>query len=176
MLARFTPDMVVQAVYEIPLERMEKAGLHGFLFDLDNTLLAHYDRTVEPKVVEWLEKARKRGFRLAMVTNAPPRRALPLADQLDMPCIYRARKPLRRGVLAGIELLNLPPAQVAMVGDQLFTDIWAGRRVGTYTIWVRPPKLEEPLHIGVKRPVEWLITRLVRLPEHDGKDSHPHQA
>ena len=165
ILSRFVPDLVVNSVSEIPLDRMEQAGIRGFLFDLDNTLLAHYGRVVEPDVVEWLAAAEARGFRLAMVTNASRRRALPVADELNMPCIYRARKPLRRGVRAGVEMLDLPGGQVAMVGDQLFTDVWAGRRAGTYTIWVRPEDPEEPITTSFKRPLEWLVARLVDLPE-----------
>ncbi|MFQ5340366.1 MAG: YqeG family HAD IIIA-type phosphatase, partial [Anaerolineae bacterium] len=105
ILSRFVPDLVVNSVSEIPLDRLEQAGIRGFLFDLDNTLLAHYGQIVEPDVVEWLAAARARGIKLAMVTNASRRRALPVADELNMPCIYRARKPLRRGVRAGVETL-----------------------------------------------------------------------
>ncbi len=144
---------------------MEQEGIQGFLFDLDNTLLAHYDEVIRSDVVEWLETAAERGFKLAMVTNAIPERALPLAAGLNMPCVYRARKPLRRGIRAGIRVLDLPPEQVAMVGDQLFTDVWAGRRVGTYTIWVRPENPEEPITTAFKRPLEWIVTRLMELPE-----------
>ncbi|MFQ5856483.1 MAG: YqeG family HAD IIIA-type phosphatase [Anaerolineae bacterium] len=161
ILSRFIPDLVVSTVSDIPLDRVEQAGIRGFLFDLDNTLLAHYGEVVEPDVLEWLGNAEARGFRLAMVTNAGPQRALPLADRLEMPCIYRARKPLRRGVRAGVKMLGLPPEQVAMVGDQLFTDVWAGRRVGTYTIWVRPEAPVEPITTSFKRPLEWLVTRLI---------------
>lgn len=165
VLSRFIPDLVVSSVSEIPLERMEQAGIRGFLFDLDNTLVAHYGRAVEWDVVEWLEAAQARGFRLAMVTNAGPRRALPVADELNIPCVCRARKPLRRGVRAGVKILGLPPEQVAMVGDQLFTDVWAGRRAGTYTIWARPEHPEEPFITSFKRPLEWLVMRLVKLPK-----------
>ncbi len=159
ILSHFVPDLVVRSVSEIPLDRMEQAGIRGFLFDLDNTLMAHYGQVVEPEVLEWLAAARARGFKLAMVTNASRRRAMPVAADLDMPCIYRARKPLRRGVRAGIEALGLRPEEVAMVGDQLFTDVWAGRRAGTYTIWVRPEHPEEPLTTSFKRPLEWLLVR-----------------
>lgn len=165
VLSRFIPDLVVSSVSEIPLERMEQAGIRGFLFDLDNTLLAHYDRKVEPAVVEWLDQAQVRGFKLAMVTNASPKRVLPVAAELNMPCVYGAWKPLRRGLRAGMEMLDLPPEQVAMVGDQLFTDVWAGRRVGTYTIWVRGNNPQEPITTGFKRPLEWLVSRLADLPE-----------
>lgn len=164
ILSRFTPDLIVGSIDEIPLDHMEQAGVRGFLFDLDNTLLDHYGEVVQPDVIEWLDAVRGRGFKAAMVTNAAPERALPLAAGLNMPCVYSARKPLRRGVQAGVKVLGLPPEDVAMVGDQLFTDVWAGRRAGTYTIWVRPETPEEPITTSFKRPLEWLVTWLAELP------------
>lgn len=165
ILAQFTPNMVVNSVLDIPLDHLERAGIRGLLFDLDNTLIPHYDDAFSPDVISWLEHLAARGLSVAMVTNAPSHRALPLAEVLNMRCIHRARKPLGSGVRAGVSMLALPSAQVAMVGDQLFTDVWAGRRASTYTIWVHQEDLQEPLHIMLKRPIEQILTRLVKLPD-----------
>jgi hypothetical protein len=162
LLSRFIPDLIVQHVTDIPLERLREAGVRGLLFDLDSTLLPHYANAVDPEVAAWLESVREQGFAVCVVTNGPPRRALPLCEPLEVPCVYRARKPLRRGLRRALELLGLQPHQVAMVGDQLFTDVWAGRRMGMYTVWVRPESPEEPLTVAVKRPLEWLVLRLMR--------------
>jgi HAD superfamily phosphatase (TIGR01668 family) len=161
ILTRFTPDLIVSSIDEIPLDEMEAAGVRGFMFDLDNTLVEHYGEVATPEVVTWLGAARKRGFKFTMVTNAVPERAVPMAERLDMPCVHTARKPLRRGLRSGLRLLELPPDEVAMVGDQLFTDVWAGRRLGTYTIWVRVEEPEEPFLTAFKRPLERLLTAVV---------------
>jgi HAD superfamily phosphatase (TIGR01668 family) len=161
ILNRFTPDLIVGSINEIPLGEMEAAGVSGFMFDLDNTLVEHYGDVATPEVVAWLDAARERGFKFAMVTNAVPERAMPMAEQLDMPCVHTARKPLRRGLRSGLRLLELPPDEVAMVGDQLFTDVWAGRRLGTYTIWVHVEEPEEPFTTAFKRPLERLLTAVV---------------
>ena len=47
-------------------------------------------------------------------------------------------KPLPRAFRRGMELLNLPPGQVAVVGDQLFTDVFGAKRLGLYAILVNP--------------------------------------
>ena len=164
LLSRFVPDLIVGHVTEIPLERLQEAGVRGLLFDLDSTLLPHYANAIPENVVAWLERARAQGFRLAVVTNGPPRRALPLCEPLRLPCVYRTRKPRRHGLRRALALLELPAEQVAMVGDQLFTDVWAGRRMGMYTVWVRLEAPEEPWIIGVKRPLEWLVVRLAKMP------------
>jgi predicted HAD superfamily phosphohydrolase YqeG len=38
-----------------------------------------------------------------------------------------------------LEAMELPAAQVAMVGDRLFTDTIVGNRLGLFTILVQPP-------------------------------------
>jgi predicted HAD superfamily phosphohydrolase YqeG len=38
-----------------------------------------------------------------------------------------------------LEAIQLPPSQVAMVGDRLFTDTVVGNRLGLFTILVQPP-------------------------------------
>ena len=42
-------------------------------------------------------------------------------------------KPLKRAFL-GLALLELPAEEVAVVGDQLFTDIFGGNRLGMLTV------------------------------------------
>ena len=37
-----------------------------------------------------------------------------------------------------LQQLDLPAAQVAMVGDRVFTDVLAGNRLGMYTVLVKP--------------------------------------
>lgn len=165
LISRFVPDLIVDRVTDIPLDRLRAAGVRGLLFDLDSTLLPHHAHAVGPEVAAWLEAVRAQGFAVAVVTNGPPRRALPLCEPLEVPCVYRARKPLRRGLRRALELLGLQPHHAAMVGDQLFTDIWAGRRMGMYTVWIRPHSPEEPLTVAVKRPLEWLLTRVAGMPE-----------
>lgn len=164
LFSHFVPDLVVRHVTEIPLERLRAAGIRGLLFDLDSTLLPHYASAIPEDVVAWLERARAQGFLLAVVTNGPSCRALPLCEPLRLPCIYRARKPLRRGLRRALARLGLSAEQAAMVGDQLFTDVWAGRRMGMYTVWVRPEAPEEPWTVGVKRPLEWLVMHLAKMP------------
>ena len=57
---------------------------------------------------------------------------------------------LTRGLRRALTLLNAAPTETAMVGDQLFTDIVAGNRLGLTTILVNPLS-----------PREFIGTRLV---------------
>ncbi|OGO42047.1 MAG: hypothetical protein A2Z04_09725 [Chloroflexi bacterium RBG_16_57_9] len=153
-LDAFTPDLYVARVEVITPELLHKHGLRGLLLDLDNTLLDNYAQHFESHILEWANKVRAQGIELCIVTNAPPERTCTLAQALGVPGIPRARKPLISGLLAGLKRLGLRPDQAAMVGDQIFTDVWAGNRAGLFTILVMPTSPHESWLTRWKRPLE----------------------
>jgi len=110
----------------------------------------------------WVATAKAQGFGLCLVTNAPPHRTERMAARLGVPGVPRSNKPLTGGLRKGLELLGLRPDQAAMVGDQIFTDVWAGNRLGMYTILVRPISQQESILTRVKRPLERLLLARMR--------------
>jgi len=59
--------------------------------------------------------------------------------------------------------MALKPSQVAVVGDQVFTDILGGNRLGLYTILVCPLNKKEFIGTRVVRQVEKaVLNRLKR--------------
>ena len=53
-----------------------------------------------------------------------------------------ASKPRRGAIVQVMNQLSHPPAQIAMVGDRVLTDVLVGNRLGLYTVLVRPPQLD----------------------------------
>ena len=43
------------------------------------------------------------------------------------------------------------------VGDQLFTDVWGGKRTGIQTFLVKPIHPKEEIQIVLKRRLEWIV-------------------
>jgi predicted HAD superfamily phosphohydrolase YqeG len=72
---------------------------------------------------------------------------------------------LRRSCKAAIRRLAFDPRTTAMVGDQIFADVMAGRLAGIRCILVRPihPE-EEPWFTRLKRPWERIV--LARIDRH----------
>jgi HAD superfamily phosphatase (TIGR01668 family) len=96
------------------------------------------------------------------VSNNREQRVKKVAGLLGMPCLYSAAKPCRKSYLQAAALLKLPPQQLAMVGDQLFTDVLGGNRAGLITIlveYIHPCEHWGTTHIF--RPLErWVLKRL----------------
>lgn len=162
VLDQFTPDLVVKSVHDIPLAELSARGVRGLLFDLDNTLMVHHGEDFDPVVIEWIRQALAQGFKVAIVSNSHVDRTLLLAEKLGVPGVARSRKPRRGGLRRGLAALELRPDEAAMVGDQIFTDVWAGRRLGLYTILVDRYAAHEPWFIQAKRPLERVVLRRAR--------------
>ena len=60
---------------------------------------------------------------------------------------------------AAMAELGAVPGETAIMGDQLFTDTWAGRRVGIRTIALPPIKDKRYLGTRLKRLLERPILR-----------------
>jgi len=69
-------------------------------------------------------------------------------------------KPSRRKLRAAMEFMGTDKTNTAVIGDQIFTDVFAGKRLGLYTFLVKPIKDKKTLFFKVKRMFEKLILRM----------------
>jgi uncharacterized protein len=159
MLSFVTPDLRLASVLDLGAGHLRELGLHGLLLDVDCTLKDHGARQFGAEVVAWTRGLREVGIRLCLLSNGRPARIGALARGLDVPFVARAFKPLPFGCRAALRKLGLRDHQVAVVGDQLFADVLAGRLAGLYTILVHPTSPDEPWFTRLKRPLERRILR-----------------
>jgi len=151
------PDLRFATVEQIGVETLASRGITGVLADLDGTLVGDHQQDVAGSVTAWVDGLRAAGIGVCIVSNSGPTRVAPVAAVLDVPYVAHAAKPLRRGIDAGLRTLARPANDVALVGDQLFTDVWGGRRSRLLTILVEPRSADQALLTRLKRPLEWLV-------------------
>ena len=156
------PRLYVNSVHKIDLNALKQAGIKGIIVDLDNTLVPWNEDAEFPEAVEWLKIVTDAGMKVCIVSNNHPRRAKTLAGAFDIPFIWQAVKPRRRAFRKAITLMKLKQSQTAVVGDQVFTDILGGNRLGLYTILVRPLKKQEFFGTRMVRQIEKIILYTLR--------------
>jgi hypothetical protein len=163
MLRLLTPHLQLDSVLDIQPNTIRALGLEGLLLDLDCTLKDYYEASFRPEVLKWVERIRCEQVRMCLLTNGRPQRVEPLAKCLGVHCVSFAAKPLARGVRRAISKLGLDRTRVALVGDQIFADVLAGRLAGVFTILVRPTTQREPWITHIKRPFErWVLKQLAK--------------
>ena len=118
------------------LERAEP--IRALVLDVDRTLLPRRSIELPASAEQWLRHAASL-MPLHLLSNNPSRRRIGrVADHLGVPFTTAAGKPRRAALRRVLAELGLPPAQVALVGDRVFTDVLAGNRLGLFTVLVRP--------------------------------------
>lgn len=133
------PDRFAPRLHDVPLSELTEAGIRGLILDLDNTLLGFRETELAAEHLAWVQEAHDRGFAMVMVSNNFSERVRGIAAQLRIGCIPNALKPLPFGFYRALRHLGLPRQQVAVVGDQLFTDVLGAKLCGNlYTILTEP--------------------------------------
>lgn len=77
-----------------------------------------------------------------------------VANKLQISYINFAKKPFKKGFLKVQSILKEEPSNIAVVGDQIFTDIIGGNRCNMFTILVEPIDRKEFWYTKWKRPIE----------------------
>ncbi|MEK4255257.1 MULTISPECIES: YqeG family HAD IIIA-type phosphatase [unclassified Ureibacillus] len=138
MYKLFLPNEFVASVFEITPEKLKSLGIRGIITDLDNTLIEWNRKDATKEIAEWMRLMQEAGIQIIIASNNNEERVKRFAEPLKIPYIYRAKKPLGQAYKAALHKLQLNRNEVAMVGDQLLTDILGAKRLQLYTFLVRP--------------------------------------
>ncbi len=157
MLKRFYPKEFVSSVYKIDYFRLKEQGITGLIFDLDNTLAPFDIEKPTKEIRDFIECLLKEGFKVCLVSNNKGKRVEIFNSDMNLPFVSKAGKPKKKGILDGISQLNLELDEVVMIGDQMFTDVWVGNRLGIYTILVEPICKRDEFTVRLKRSTEKIV-------------------
>ena len=152
MFRNLKPDINCADIYTLDTESLRRGGVRGLFFDIDNTMEPYSTPKPGARLSEWLEGLTAEGFVIGILSNARQERIAKfvggfppeLRDRILY--VYKAAKPLKKGFRKLLADAGLRAEEGAMIGDQLFTDIWGGNRAGLTTVLVTPidPSIEPP--------------------------------
>jgi len=162
MFKKLTPDLYVKSVYDIDLDALIRRGIKGIITDLDNTLVAWDDPLPNEQLLAWLREVQSRGVSVFIVSNNSQDRVQKFAEAFGVPAISKAIKPRRGALRTACERMGVELEQAALVGDQIFTDMLAGNRLGVYTILVVPVSNKEFIGTKIMRQIERFVLRQLK--------------
>ncbi len=153
------PDLYVTSVKNINSELLKKNNLSGLILDVDNTLIDYYRKLVDG-AEQWCEELKNDGIKCIIVSNSHKRDKIEtVAKKLNIDYILFAKKPFKSGFKKALEMLELKPENVAVAGDQLFTDVLGARRMKMFSILVKQVGEKDIFITKIKRPIENAIVR-----------------
>lgn len=156
------PHMILNSLHDLENHTLRELGIKGIIFDLDNTIIPWDQEQVAPEVIECLKTLLDEGFKLCLLSNNMGKRVKTIAAIFNIPFVSRAYKPAKTGFRHAVAAMGLVENEVAVVGDQLFTDILGGNRMGLVTIWVRPLSAREFIGTKITRRLERLAVHILK--------------
>ncbi|WP_027417709.1 YqeG family HAD IIIA-type phosphatase [Aneurinibacillus terranovensis] len=161
-MSLLVPDLHVESVYDIDLKQLKARGVRGIITDLDNTLIEWDRPDATPELVRWMKEVKEQGFSVVIVSNNKQTRVSKIAEPLGVPYIHQAKKPTQTAFRKATRQMKLSVEETVVVGDQLFTDVLGGRRMGFYTILVVPVARSDGFFTRVNRAMERLALGWMR--------------
>ena len=157
------PDYYCDKVTDITLDLLKKNQIKGILLDVDNTLI-DFDRNLVKGAKEWVDKIKQDGIKCMILSNSNKQEKVKtVATELNLPYIYFATKPLKRGFEKAKAQLGLKNENMAVVGDQIFTDVIGANRSKMFSILVNPLAKKDIWATKWKRPLEeWIVKSYVK--------------
>ena len=140
---KYIPDIYAKSIYDIDYDNLISRGIKCVLFDLDNTLVPPRAKSVSRKLADFMKQVKKLNIHFVIYSNSRKKRVSDIAQKLDLEYFHLVRKPYRGKIDKIIKKYEYNQSEIAIVGDQLLTDVLFGNKIGITTILVNPLSLND---------------------------------
>ena len=153
------PKLYLKNIKEITIEILNKNNIKGLILDIDNTLV-DFDKKMLEGTEEWCNTLKSKGIKMCILSNTNKvHKVKQVAQILDLEYLYFAHKPNKKGFKQAQEILKLNAENIAVVGDQVFTDVLGGNRSKMFTILTKPIDERDIWITRLKRPFEKIVIK-----------------
>ncbi len=138
MFKYLCPDLYMTNILDINPALLKSMGVRGIICDLDNTIIPWDEDILQTEIVDWFATLKAADFKLCLLSNSLHNRVNGIAQILEIDAIPAAIKPRKGAFRKAVDRLGVDPREIVVIGDQLFTDIFGGKRLALKTILVHP--------------------------------------
>lgn len=155
-MKKLIPNMYQESIYTINYEKLKKNKIKCLLFDLDNTCVGYHEKNPNKELKELFTRLTKMGFKVIIFSNSTPKRLAPFSI-LNVILHPSSRKPFSKNFAKILKQYHYQKKEVCIIGDQLFTDILGGNKVGIQTCLVNPLTNNDFIFTKIFRATEQLV-------------------
>lgn len=159
MFKKFYPDYKLKTIGDVDFGIFAEKNIKFILLDIDNTLVSYTSPMADDGARAFLKKLEEAGIKYAFVSNNHRDRVEKFASEFDAFFVYDSGKPLLFGIKRAMKKLGAKKENTALIGDQVFTDVYGGKRAGLLTFMVEPIEAKETPFFGVKRKLEKIVLK-----------------
>ena len=157
------PNAYFEKIQDITIQFLIKNKIKALILDVDNTLIDKHEN-LSQDVINWVKELKGQGVKMHILSNTNRKAKVErVANTLQLNYEYFGMKPLSIGFNKVRKILNEDSSRIAVVGDQIFTDIIGGNRAGMFTILLEPISKKEYWYTIWKRPIENKIKKNIKM-------------
>lgn len=164
-MEEYLPDIYQKSIYTIDYSKLLNRGIKCILFDLDNTIVSPFSSEAPQKAKELFTGLKQKGFKIVIFTNSPKIRLKGFKNFFGVDGVSSACKPFTGKLRRLLKEYGYAVNEVAIIGDQLMTDIKVGNKVGITTILVNPVSEKDFIFTKIHRFSE--RRKMKKLKDHD---------
>ena len=154
MSLNFVPDFRFERFNDATPEFLTELGVKGVILDIDNTLEPYENPEPGEQVLSWLSSLSEAGIKTAIVSNNNWERVVKFNENIGMPAYAKGKKPFKKNLLRAMADMGTTVENTVLMGDQVFTDVWAAHNAGIKAILVPPIKDKTDPFTKFKRVLE----------------------
>ena len=148
------PDYYFEKFSDVSAEFLSSIDVKGIVLDIDNTLEPYENPTPSAPLLAWFDSLANAGIKVAFVSNNNATRVGLFNKNLEFPAYFKAGKPFKKNVLRALSDMGVSADKAILMGDQVFTDVWAARNSGLRAILLPPIKDKRDILTRSKRALE----------------------
>lgn len=133
----FKPTKYYKSIFDINYNHLKEENIKVLIFDLDNTIITYDEVKPRDEVVELFQKLNN-DFKIFIASNNVKEKVRRIGKILNVHGFYSVIKPSVRIKKLLLKKLDVKMEEVAVIGDQIVTDIFMGNRLHMKTILVDP--------------------------------------
>ncbi|MBQ9341426.1 MAG: YqeG family HAD IIIA-type phosphatase [Lachnospiraceae bacterium] len=156
------PKAMERSAYDVDYEKLYSIGYRGIIFDIDNTLVEH-GAPANARAIELFNRLKALGFKICLLSNNKEERVKMFNEDVNVFYIYKAGKPLRKGYVSAMKIMETDTTNTVSIGDQIFTDTVGANNAGINSILVGRIANHEEIQIVLKRFLEFFVLMFYKI-------------
>ena len=133
----FLPKFIFPKITDISAEFLSDHGISLLLMDYDNTMLPYTVDEPPEELLYWIADMKRSGITLCIVSNSHKQRVPNFSEKYGIFCVTAAKKPFTKGINEALRRFKKEKTEVALVGDQIYTDVLGANLAGVTSMIVK---------------------------------------
>ena len=130
----FTPSYYISRFDKLRVDLLKEKGIKLLFCDIDNTLVAHDEALPSKEAYDFINSITNANIQVVFVSNNSEERVKTFADVFKLPYHSMSLKPLPFTYKKMMKLYPYKKSEIAVLGDQIMTDMIGANLCGFYTI------------------------------------------